>query len=153
VKISSRLLDFSAITLSNILIRTILSKKCRIWGFHNNATLNVILLIQFVRIQCMQNYAGIRLFLCACQTLYKSYASHWAPLCVRSCQLLALTGCDTTSSFFGIGKKSMFILPAICSDRYGIVSTFPSDHTALILVFGLDRLNHLCQSILFETNH
>jgi hypothetical protein len=31
-------------------------------------TLNVILLIQFVRIQCMQNYAGIRLFLCACQT-------------------------------------------------------------------------------------
>ena len=34
------------------------------------------------------------------------------------------------------------ILPAICSDRYGIVSTFPSDHTALILVFGLDRLNH-----------
>ena len=25
---------------------------------------------------------------------------------------------------------------------YGIVSTFPSDHTALTLVFGLDRLNH-----------
>jgi hypothetical protein len=38
------------------------------WGFHNNATLYVILLIQFARIQCMQNYAGIRLFLCACQT-------------------------------------------------------------------------------------
>jgi hypothetical protein len=35
---------------------------------HNDATLNVILLIQFARIQCMQNYAGIRLFLCACQT-------------------------------------------------------------------------------------
>jgi hypothetical protein len=34
------------------------------------------------------------------------------------------------------------ILPAICSDRYGIVSTFPLDHTALILVFVLDRLNH-----------
>jgi ethanolamine utilization protein EutA (predicted chaperonin) len=34
------------------------------------------------------------------------------------------------------------ILPAICSDRYGIVSTFPSEHTALILVFGLDRLNY-----------
>jgi hypothetical protein len=33
-----------------------------------NASLNVILLVQFVRIQCMQNYAGIRLFLCACQT-------------------------------------------------------------------------------------
>jgi hypothetical protein len=44
------------------------SKNVRIWGFHNDATLNVILLIQFVRIQCMQNYAGIRLFLCACQT-------------------------------------------------------------------------------------
>jgi hypothetical protein len=40
--------------------------------------------------------------------LYTSYASHWAPLCVRSCQLLALTGCDTTSSFFGIGKKSIY---------------------------------------------
>jgi hypothetical protein len=43
-------------------------KNVRIWGFHNDATLNVILLIRFVRIQCMQNYAGIRLFLCACQT-------------------------------------------------------------------------------------
>jgi hypothetical protein len=30
------------------------------------------LLIQFVRIQCMQNYAGIRLFLCACQTTVQS---------------------------------------------------------------------------------
>jgi hypothetical protein len=29
---------------------------------------SVILLIQFVRIQCMQYYGGIRLFLCACQT-------------------------------------------------------------------------------------
>jgi hypothetical protein len=59
-------------------------------------------------------------------SLYTSYANHWAPLCVRSYQLLML------------------------SDRYGIVSTFPSDHTALILVFGLNRLNYLCQSILFE---
>ena len=34
--------------------------------------------------------------------------------------------------------RQLPILPVICSDRYGIVSTFPSDHTALILVFGLD---------------
>jgi hypothetical protein len=51
------------------------------------------------------------------------------------------------------GQRQLPILPAICSDRYGFVSTFPSDHTALILVFGLDRLNYLCQSILFEKNH
>jgi hypothetical protein len=119
-------------------------KNFRLWGFHNNATLNVILLIQFGRIQCMQNYAGIRLFLCACQTtaiqlvLYVHYfpkmkntSELWFQtglimstkdcrcyipvheLC-RSlssvvCEILhALSGCDTTSSFFGIGKKSMF---------------------------------------------
>jgi hypothetical protein len=52
---------------------------------------------------------GIRLFLCACQApvhdLCKSLSS-------VVCEILpadhALTGCDTTSSFFGIEKNSMF---------------------------------------------
>ena len=56
------------------------------------------------------------------------------------------TCCLNVSSLGGsltkVESLTFPISPAICSDRYGIVSTFPSDHTALILVFSLDRLNH-----------
>jgi hypothetical protein len=53
---------FKALKENNVLN----GQNVRIWGFHNDATLNVILLIQFARIQCMQNYA----------CMYTSYASH-----------------------------------------------------------------------------
>jgi hypothetical protein len=59
-------------------------KNVRIWGFHNNATLNVILLFS------LSEYSAWNSVVCEILP-----AAH------------VLTGCDTTSSFFGIGKKSM----------------------------------------------